>query len=110
MNLKPGRRRHPRPRPRRSFTAGEGEDTVGAALKASNARSGKPYGTRGREHRARDVRPSIGSVGDAYDNALMETINGLCKAECIRTKVFHEAPGEPSPTSSTPPLPGWDWA
>ena len=24
-----------------------------------------------------EIRPSIGSVGDAYDNALMETINGL---------------------------------
>lgn len=35
------------------------------------------------------IRPSIGSVGDAYDNALMETINGLFKAECIRTTVFH---------------------
>ncbi|MFH8698795.1 IS3 family transposase [Streptomyces chartreusis] len=38
------------------------------------------------------IQPSIGSVGDAYDNALMETINGLYKAECIRTKVFHDGP------------------
>ncbi len=36
------------------------------------------------------IKPSIGSVGDAYDNALMETINGLYKAECIRTTVFHD--------------------
>ena len=36
------------------------------------------------------ISPSIGSVGDAYDNALMETINGLYKAECIRTTVFHD--------------------
>jgi transposase InsO family protein len=36
------------------------------------------------------IAPSIGSVGDAYDNALMETINRLYKAECIRTTVFHE--------------------
>ena len=35
------------------------------------------------------IRPSIGSVGDAYDNALMETINGLYKTDCIRTDVFH---------------------
>ncbi|AGP29728.1 transposase [Corynebacterium terpenotabidum Y-11] len=34
------------------------------------------------------IVPSIGSVGDAYDNALMETINGLYKAECIRSRVF----------------------
>ena len=36
------------------------------------------------------IAPSIGSVGDAFDNALMETINGLYKAECIRTTVFHD--------------------
>lgn len=45
------------------------------------------------EHLAlEDIAPSIGSVGDAYDNALMETINGLYKAECIRTTIFHDGP------------------
>jgi putative transposase len=29
------------------------------------------------------ARPSIGSVGDSYDNALAETVNGLYKAELI---------------------------
>ena len=29
------------------------------------------------------VEPSVGSVGDSYDNALVETINGLYKAEVI---------------------------
>ncbi|MFA7266264.1 MAG: IS3 family transposase [Candidatus Nanopelagicales bacterium] len=38
------------------------------------------------------IRPSIGSVGDAYDNALMECINGLYKTECIRTTIFHAGP------------------
>ena len=38
------------------------------------------------------IAPSIGTVGDAYDNALMETINGLFKTECIRTDVFHAGP------------------
>lgn len=38
------------------------------------------------------ISPSIGTVGDAYDNALMETINGLYKTECIRTTVFHDGP------------------
>jgi putative transposase len=38
------------------------------------------------------LRPSIGSVGDAYDNALMETVIGLFKTECIRTTVFHAGP------------------
>ncbi|MER6434337.1 IS3 family transposase [Streptomyces sp900105245] len=37
-------------------------------------------------------KPSAGSVGDAYDNALMETINGLYKSECIRTSFFHDGP------------------
>ncbi|WP_426623752.1 IS3 family transposase [Leifsonia sp. McL0607] len=38
------------------------------------------------------IAPSIGTVGDAYDNALMETINGLYKAECVRTTIFHDSP------------------
>jgi transposase InsO family protein len=29
------------------------------------------------------IEPSVGSVGDSYDNALAETINGLFKAEVI---------------------------
>ena len=28
----------------------------------------------------------MGSVGDSYDNALAETINGLCKAEIIHRR------------------------
>ena len=36
--------------------------------------------------------PSIGSVGDAYDNALMECVIGLYKTECIRTTVFYAGP------------------
>jgi transposase InsO family protein len=45
------------------------------------------------EHLALEgIAPSIGSVGDAYDNSLMETINGLYKTECIRTTVFHSGP------------------
>jgi len=30
------------------------------------------------------LTPSIGTVGDAYDNALAETTIGLYKTECIR--------------------------
>lgn len=29
------------------------------------------------------IEPSVGSVGDSYDNALAETVNGLDKAEVI---------------------------
>jgi putative transposase len=32
------------------------------------------------------IEPSVGSVGDAYDNALAETINGLDKTEVIRRR------------------------
>jgi transposase InsO family protein len=30
------------------------------------------------------VEPSVGSVGDSYDNALVDTINDLYKTEVIR--------------------------
>lgn len=38
------------------------------------------------------IAPSIGSVGDAYDNALMEGVIGLFKTECIKTDVFAKRP------------------
>lgn len=45
------------------------------------------------EHLALEgIAQSIGSVGDAYDNALMETIIGLFKAECIDSGLFHHGP------------------
>jgi putative transposase len=45
------------------------------------------------EHLAlEDIAPSIGTVGDAYDNALMESIIGLFKTECISTAIFHDKP------------------
>jgi putative transposase len=45
------------------------------------------------EHLALEgIAPSIGTVGDAYDNGLMEGIIGLFKTECIRTTIFHNGP------------------
>jgi len=32
------------------------------------------------------IEPSVGSIGDSYDNALAETINGLYKAEGIHRR------------------------
>ena len=32
------------------------------------------------------IEPSVGSVGDSYDNALAETINGLYKTEVIHRR------------------------
>lgn len=39
-----------------------------------------------------EIAASIGSVGDALDNAMMESGNGLYKTECIRTTIFHQGP------------------
>ena len=45
------------------------------------------------EHLAlEEIAPSIGTVGDAYDNALMESIIGLYKTECVRPGPFHDGP------------------
>jgi putative transposase len=38
------------------------------------------------------ITASIGSVGDAYDNALMESIVGLYKTECVRPGPFRTGP------------------
>jgi putative transposase len=71
----------------------EGNPTVPGEL-IHHSDAGSQYTSlRLTEHLAlEEIRPSIGSVGDAYDNALMESINGLYKAECIRTTVFHDGP------------------
>ncbi|PID96857.1 MAG: hypothetical protein CSA84_03615 [Actinomycetales bacterium] len=38
------------------------------------------------------IRPSTGSVADAYDNALTECVTGLSTTERIKTIVFHASP------------------
>ena len=38
------------------------------------------------------IADSVGSVGDAYDNALMESIIGLYKTECLRPGPFLAGP------------------
>ena len=70
----------------------EGNPTTAELICHSDA--GSQYtSVRFTEHLAlEEIRPSIGTVGDADDNALMETINGLYKTECIRTTVFHDGP------------------
>jgi len=45
------------------------------------------------EHLALEgIASSIGTVGDTYDNGLMESIIGLFKPECIGTAVFPSRP------------------
>jgi transposase InsO family protein len=60
----------------------------------SHSDAGSQYTSlRFTEHLALEgIAPSIGSVGDAYDNALMESVIGLFKTECIHTRVFHDGP------------------
>ncbi len=45
-----------------------------------------------------DAVATIGTIGDTYDNALVESVIGLYKTECIH----FEAPGAASTTSSWP--------
>ena len=71
-----------------------------SACAAVGSRLGLPKDTvrgwcrrEGAQHLAvEDIAPSIGTVGDAYDNALMESLIGLYKTECIGTAVFHDGP------------------
>lgn len=41
---------------------------------------------------AEGIADSIGTVGDAYDNALMECVIGLFKTECVKPRIFHDQP------------------
>jgi putative transposase len=48
------------------------------------SRSARSHFVRSRSHLAEaSVEPSVGSVGDSYDNALVATINGLYKTEVV---------------------------
>ena len=49
------------------------------------------------------IEPSVGSVGDSYDNALAETVIGLYKTEVIHRR----AHGGRSTPSNTPRWNGW---
>jgi transposase InsO family protein len=78
-----------RPRSALSSMLSNRRSTTGAV---PAGRSGAPQGSRqpGRLdplHRAlaeAGIEPSVGSVGDSYDNALAETVIGLFKTEVIR--------------------------
>ncbi|WP_101463079.1 IS3 family transposase [Nocardia fluminea] len=57
---------------------------IGGAIHHSDAGSQYTAVKLGETLALSDLRPSIGSVGDAYDNALAETTIGLYKTEAIR--------------------------
>mgnify|MGYP002716977331 CR=1 FL=1 len=59
----------------------------GSGLIHHSDRGSQYISIRYTEHLAEaGVEPSVGSVGDSYDNALAETINGLYKTEVIRRR------------------------
>ncbi|UEM07116.1 IS3 family transposase (plasmid) [Skermanella rosea] len=59
----------------------------GSGLIHHSDRGSQYVSIRYTEHLAEaGVEPSVGSVGDSYDNALAETINGLYKTEVIRRR------------------------
>jgi transposase InsO family protein len=86
-----------RPRPPRPCRAARAAEL--------SQRPGSEYtAVRFTEHLALEgIAPSIGTVGDASNNGLMDSIIGLFKTECIRTTIFHSRPYKTSPTSYTPP-------
>ncbi len=43
---------------------------------------------------AAGVKASVGAIGDSYDNALAETVNGLYEAELIHSKRIWESISE----------------
>ena len=72
-------------------------DALEQALLSAPAQQGRPGPPQRSRHRNTSIRyterlaeagiePSVGSVGDSYDNALAETINGLYKTEVIHRR------------------------
>ena len=60
---------------------------VGGTLIHHSDRGGQYLALRYTDRLAKaGIKPSVGSVGDSYDNALAETINGLFKAEMIHRR------------------------
>ncbi|MFI7495546.1 integrase core domain-containing protein [Kocuria sp. M4R2S49] len=55
------------------------------------------------------MAPSIGSVGDAYDNCLMESIIGLYMTECLRPGSFVKAPLKTVSDVEYATMAGIDW-
>ncbi len=88
-------RRHSRPE---ALSRQRGLHAYHAAAKGNTQRESpldKQKGVRGSQYVSikyterlaeAGIEPSVGSVGDSYDNALAETINGLYKAEVIHRR------------------------
>ena len=62
----------------------QGRPLAGATIHHSDAGSQYTSVRFGETLQLAGMIPSIGTVGDAYDNALAETTMGLYKTECVR--------------------------
>ena len=67
-----------------AYRTRQGHPLVGSTIHHSDAGSQYTAVRFGETLMLEGMRPSIGSVGDAYDNALAETTIGLYKTECVR--------------------------
>ena len=75
--------------------ARQGRPLAGETVHHSDAGSQYTAIRFGETLKLEGLLPSIGSVGDAYDNALAETTIGLYKAECVRPfSPFNDGPFE----------------
>lgn len=62
--------------------AGKAKDLIGAILHSDGGSSYMSYAYRGLlEHLG--IRMSLGKTGICYDNAAMESLNGIIKTECL---------------------------
>ncbi len=61
---------------------GKAIDTQGAILHSDGGTTYISYGYRNKANEL-GLRMSLGSVGDCYDNAAMESLNGIIKTECL---------------------------
>ncbi len=71
----------------------DGRPVIPGQLVHHNDAGSQYTSVRFTEHLALEgIAPSVGTVGDAYDNGLMESIIGIYKTECIRPGPFHDGP------------------
>ena len=70
----------------------------------------RPIRGGGLVHHEAGIEPSVGSIGDSYDNALAETINGLYKAEVIHRRGPWRRSSSPLSNGSTGSTTGGSWS
>ena len=100
----------PRPRRPRTWRRGPG-GTPTSTDSCVTPTPGSQYTSIAYTERLDDVgaAPSIGTVGDSYDNAMAESVMGIFKTELHRNPAAlppTAGPGRASTTSRSPPAPG----